>query len=93
MKSDRRVDCFFSPLHVGDLFQRFLKEAVLLHIQFHDLHDCAATILLQAKVQLKKDQELLGHSPIATTADTYSHVSSEVREEVVDRMEGFFGHS
>jgi integrase len=38
-------------------------------------------------------QELLGHSTIATTADIYSHVSSEMREEVVKKRDGFFGSS
>lgn len=34
-------------------------------------------------------QELLGHSTIATIADTYSHVSSEMRGEVVNKMDDF----
>jgi site-specific recombinase XerD len=61
-------------------------------MRFHDLRHSAATILLQAKVQLKTAQELLGHSTIATTADIYSHVSSEMREEVVNIMDDFFRH-
>jgi integrase len=81
---------FFSPSHVGDLFHGLLKKSGLPHIRFHDLRYSAATILLQAKVQLKTVQELLGHSTIATTADIYSHVSLEMREEVVNKMDGFF---
>jgi integrase len=84
---------FFSPAHIGDLFQGLLKKAGLPHMRFHDLRHSAATILLQAKVQLKTVQELLGHSTIATTADIYSHVSSEMREEVANKMDSFFGHS
>jgi integrase len=61
-------------------------------MRFHDPRHSAATILLQAKVQLKTARELLGHSTIATTADIYSHVSSEMREEVADKMEIFFKH-
>jgi|SRR5579864_4958095 len=84
---------FFNPSHVGDLFQGLLKKAGLPHVRFHDLRHSAATILLQARVQLKTVQELLGHSSIATTADIYSHVSSEMREEVVNKMDNFFGSS
>jgi len=84
---------FFSPSHVGDLFRGLLKKSGLPHIRFHDLRHSAATILLQAKVQLKTLQELLGHSTIATTADIYSHVSPEMREEVVNKMDDLFGHS
>ena len=83
---------FFNPARVGDLFQGLLKKAGLPHMRFHDLRHSAATILLQARVQLKTVQELLGHSTIATTADIYSHVSSEMREEVVNKMDDFFGH-
>ncbi len=83
---------FFNPSHVGDLFQGLLKKTGLPHMRFHDLRHSAATILLQARVQLKTVQELLGHSTIATTADIYSHVSLEMREEVVNKMDDFFGH-
>jgi len=82
---------FFNPSHVGDLFHGLLKMAGLPRMRFHDLRHSAATILLQARVQLKTVQELLGHSTIATTADIYSHVSSEMREEVVNKMDNFFG--
>lgn len=84
---------FFSPSHVGNLFQGLLKKAGLPHMRFHDLRHSAATILLQAKVQLRTVQELLGHSTIATTADIYSHVSSEMREEVVNKMDDLFKRS
>ena len=84
---------FFNPSHVGTLFQGLLKKARLPHMRFHDLRHSTATILLQAKVQLKTVQELLGHSTIATTADIYSHVSSEMREEVVSKMDDFFRRS
>src|ERR1700737_227661 len=84
---------FFNPSHVGYLFQGLLKKAGLPHMRFHDLRHSATTILLQARVQLKTVQELLGRSTIATTAEIYSHVSSEMWEEVVNKIEGFFGHS
>ncbi len=75
------------------LFQGVIKKASLPHMRFHDLRHRAATILLQAKVQLKTVQELLGHSTIATTADIYSHVSLEMRGEAVNKMDSLFGHS
>ena len=52
--------------------------------------ESAVSTLRERIVQLKTVQELLGHSTIATTADIYSHVSSEMREEVVNKMGSFF---
>jgi integrase len=62
-------------------------------MRFHDLRHRAATILLQARVQLKTVQELLRHSTITTTADIYSHVPLEMRGKIVNKMDGFFGRS
>jgi integrase len=77
---------------ISGMYPRHQIGSSLPHMRFHDLRHSAATILLQAKVQLKTAQELLGHSTIATTADIYSHVSSEMREEVVNIMDDFFRH-
>ena len=81
---------FFNPGHVWFLFGKLLKEAGLPHVRFHDLRHSAATILLEARIPLKTVQELLGHSSIAITADIYSHVSPEMQQEVVDKMDDLF---
>jgi len=73
--------------------KKFLKDAGLLHIRFHDLRHSVATILLGARVQLKEVSERLGHASIATTADIYSHVLPEMQQEVVDKIDGLFKHS
>ena len=43
-------------------------------IRFHDLRRTCATLLLTKGVHPKVVSELLGHSSIAITLDTYSHV-------------------
>jgi integrase len=35
-------------------------------------------------------QELLGHSTIAITLDTYSHVSESLHEAAMEKMDVFF---
>ena len=55
-------------------FKRLLKSAELPNIRFHDLRHSAATMLLGMGVHPKVVQELLGHSNISMTLDTYSHV-------------------
>jgi len=56
-------------------FKPLLQKAGLLSgIRFHDLRHTCATLLLTRRVHPKIAQELLGHSSIAITLDTYSHV-------------------
>ena len=56
------------------MFQQVAARVGLPRIRFHDLRHTSATILLQAGVHPKVVQEMLGHSTIAVTLDTYSHV-------------------
>jgi integrase len=55
-------------------FHRGLQRAGLPRLRIHDLRHTAATHLLTKHVHPKVVQDLLGHSTIAITLDTYSHV-------------------
>lgn len=55
-------------------FHTALKRAGLPRLRLHDLRHTAATHLLNKHVHPKVVQDLLGHSTIAITLDTYSHV-------------------
>jgi integrase len=52
--------------------QRALRETGLPKIRVHDLRHTAASALLQAGVHPKVVQDMLGHSSITTTMDTYA---------------------
>ena len=67
-----------------------LKKAGLPHRRFHDLRHTCATLLLSRGVHPKIVQELLGHSSISITLDTYSHVLPNMQEKVVEAMEDIF---
>ena len=55
-------------------FYEALKGAGLPAIRFHDLRHTAATLLLSKGVHPKVVSEMLGHSTITLTLDTYSHL-------------------
>jgi len=62
------------PLHPERFSREFtqtVERSPLPRIRLHDLRHTWATLALQAGVQV---QERLGHSTIAVTLDTYSHV-------------------
>ncbi len=69
-----------------------LKDANLPDVRFHDLRHSAATILLGMGVHPKVVQEILGHSQISMTMDTYSHVLPGIQAEAMDKMGDLFQH-
>jgi integrase len=72
-------------------FHRALDQASLPRIRIHDLRHTAATHLLNRGVHPKVVQELLGHSTISLTLDTYSHVAPALHAEVASHMQALFG--
>jgi len=76
--------------YLGMLFRALLKEAGLPRIRFHDLRHSAATLLLSMGVHPKVVQELLGHSNISMTMDTYSHVLPSMQQEAMDKLNDLF---
>ena len=55
-------------------------------VRFHDLRHTAATLMLLNNEHPKVVQEMLGHSNIRITMDTYSHVQEGMQREAVDRL-------
>ena len=70
-----------------------LRRAGLPDIRFHDLRHTCATLLLTKGVHPKIVSEMLGHSSIAITLDTYSHVIPGLGEVAVAAMEEALGQS
>ena len=64
---------------------------VVPKIRLHDTRHTMATLALEAGVHPKVVQEQLGHSSIAVTMDTYSHVPQAVRRDSADKIAGLFG--
>ncbi len=56
-------------------------------MRFHDLRHCCASLLLAQNVHPKVVQEILGHSQISLTADTYGHLTKKLAVEAAERME------
>ena len=72
-------------------FHAALEKAGLERMRFHDLRHTAATLLLKENVHPKVVQEMLGHSSISLTLDTYSHVVPGIRKQAAQKMDKLFG--
>ncbi|TMC54240.1 MAG: site-specific integrase [Chloroflexi bacterium] len=68
-------------------FHRFLEQAGLPQRRFHDLRHSCATLLLAQGVSPRVVMEILGHSQIALTMNTYTHVVPDLRKDAAARME------
>ncbi len=67
-------------------FRKLLVRAGLPPVRLHDLRHTAASLLLAQNVPARVVMEILGHSQIALTMNTYSHVAPEVSREAANRM-------
>ena len=78
------------PLEGGNVLQRsfypLLERAGVPRVRFHDLRHSAATLLLGAGINPKVVAEMLGHSNISVTLDTYSHVTPGMHRHAAAAM-------
>lgn len=78
-----------SGTYVTHAFQRLLKRAGLPKRRFYDLRHSCATLLLVQGVPARVVMEILGHSQIGLTMNTYTHVLPELGRDAASRMERF----
>jgi integrase len=65
------------PEYLSHRFCQLTRQLGLPPVRLHDLRHCAATLALASHADLKVIQQMLGHSSIVTTADTYTSVLPE----------------
>src|SRR5260370_33011166 len=75
------------PTRVSKEFHRHLDRAGLPQRRFHDLRHSCATLLLVQGVSPRVVMDVLGHSQIGLTMNTYTHVIPELRRQAADRMD------
>lgn len=74
--------------HTGTLnFKVLLKRAGLPAQRFHDIRHTRASLLLSQNVQPRVVMEILGHSQINLTMNTYSHVMPEAQRDAAIQMD------
>ncbi len=66
------------------IFKMLAEEAGLPPIRLHDLRHGAASLALSAGTDLKVVQDMLGHSSIVLTADTYTSVLPDIARKAAE---------
>jgi integrase len=75
------------PRNATRTFKAFLKEAEVPDVRFHDLRHACASLMLSQGTDLRTIMQHLGHSQIALTMNTYSHVVPQLQREAANRLE------
>jgi integrase len=76
-----------SPRNDYPEFRRLVAAAGLRRVRLHDLRHTAASLMLAQGVNPRVVMEILGHSQIGVTMNTYSHVTPASSREAVARVE------
>lgn len=74
------------PSILEKVFYADLERVDVPKIRFHDMRHTHATILLKLGENPKIVQERLGHTNIATTLNTYSHVLPSMQKSTADKL-------
>jgi len=74
------------PEYVSRRFRELAKEAGLPVIKFHAARHTAATLALEAGVDIKIVSEQLGHSTTRITQDLYQHVRLQLHQDSAEKV-------
>lgn len=83
-----------APLHGSNVlrdFKKLLATAKLPKKRLHDARHSCASFLLAEGVSLRVVQDILGHSDIRLTANTYSHVLPQLHDDAAEKMNRLLG--
>ena len=70
-------------------FKLLLKRKGLREINVHGLRHTFATRALESGMNIKTLSQILGHSSVAFTLDTYAHVTEDLKFEEMSAMKSF----
>ena len=75
---------------IEDHYERIIRNSGVQRIRPYDLRHTYATLALKAGVPLKVVSESLGHTDVALTLRTYTHVLESMRSEHIDKINSCF---
>lgn len=80
---------FISPRTYEYRYHRLLDEIGIASVNYHALRHTFATRCIEAGVDVKSLSEILGHSNVGITLNTYVHSSMELKRSLLEKLELF----
>ncbi len=85
--SPKKEDMPLRPSVVHQRLHRILDHAGCERVRFHDLRHTFATNALAHGMDIKTLSTILGHVSSATTLNTYSHITDEMRQKAAAKID------
>lgn len=82
---------YADPRTLQYAFKRYLQECSLPDVNYHALRHTFATRCVEAGVDIKSLSEILGHSSINITLNTYVHSSIEQKKLQIEKLNVYCG--
>jgi len=79
------------PRNLTTRYKALLKRAEPPDMRFHDLRHSCATLLFAQGISTRVVMDILGHSQISLTMNTYTHILHEAQQQTADAMDKLFG--
>lgn len=82
-----KEDAPLTPSFTRRRMQQTLERAQCKVVRFHDLRHTFATMGLEHGMDVKTLSTILGHVSSATTLNTYSHITDEMRQKAATKID------
>lgn len=80
---------FLSPRTYEYRYHKILDECGIESVNYHTLRHTFATRCIEAGVDVKSLSEILGHSNVGITLNTYVHSSMELKRTQIEKLNAF----
>ncbi len=78
------------PRTFRKFYTKMMKECGIIPIKFHSLRHTFASINIENGTDIKTISEILGHSDISITLQTYTHTSNKAKAKAIDKFNKIF---